>query len=305
MRLLVIWLFLVGTAWADPRIDELCHKYYDNPNGPGGAVAVIVHGKVVHKKCYGKTDKGAPITPTTTMYLASVSKQFTATCVMILADHGKLRLHDEVRQYFPALPASKTRPIRIDDLLTMRAGIKEYNMSDNAMTPKKLIAYYADENLETPTGTHHEYSNGSYVLLGYLVEKISGQSLKAFEQQHIFGPLKMTHTSFLDGDTGDAGITSCLDDMILWEDALRNHPVVSAEMLKLSWTQAHLDNGQAFGYGFGWKVGADSKYVQHNGHWAGTSTYIGLDAASGTSIIILSNVESTAQPLAEAIAALD
>jgi CubicO group peptidase (beta-lactamase class C family) len=281
----------------DPRVDALCREVFTNPKGPGGAVAVLVNGKLVHKKCYGQC------TPDSLFYLASVSKQFTATCIMILAEQGKLGLHKDIRTYLPDFPQyNPQRPVRVDDLLTMRSGLAEYPMDEESMTLKKLTTYYANTHLASPTGSKYEYCNGGYVLLGYIVQKVSGMSMSKFYQQYVFGPLGMKRTKFDDSDTADAGVYSCLNDMLIYEHALRTDPLVGEEMLKQAWSQAELDDGSTIHYGYGWEV--DGNQIYHTGKWDGASTYIGLDA-NGSSIIVLSSLDDTAPALAEAIEGLE
>lgn len=307
----LVLLFMLCTVRAgfgnpvDPRIDEICHKVFTKPDGPGGAVAVIAHGHVVHEQCYGMSpDPKHPgkVTPTTPFYLASVSKQFTATCIMILAEHGKLNLDHDIREYLTEFPQyNAQRPIHVTDLLTMRSGLKEYPMDEPSVTRKKLTAWYGTVKLDAPTGTVYEYNNGGYVLLGFIIEQVSGQSMKNFLQQNVFGPLKMTHTTFGDGDTADAGVYSCLEDMLTYVNALTHSPVVSEKMMKLAWSRAHLDNGETIGYGFGWMVSADQHFIYHTGKWSGASTYVSLDLNTGVAVIVLSSIDDTAPAIGEAI----
>lgn len=129
--------------------------------------------------------------------------------------------------------------------------------------------------------------------------------MKEFLKKNVFGPLKMTGTGFLDGDTADAGVYSCLEDMMIYEHALRHSPLVSAKMMERAWTPALLDDGRTIEYGYGWNVSNENDYVYHTGKWTGASTWLSLDQASGVSIIVLSGIDDTAPPLAEAIEALE
>lgn len=335
--LLALMLVAVNAAHAhtvvDPKIDAICRKFVNNPRGPGAAVAVLKSGKVVHLACYGLADvkKGEPITPTTDFDLASVSKQFTATCIMLLADRGLLKIDDPVRKYLPEFPAfNPKRPIRVVDLLNMDSGLPEYDDASQGWNRATMMKWLATEKLDKPTGTKYVYTNTNYVLLGYIVEAVSHKKMRDFLAASIFVPLGMTHTVFFSDaahppqramgytvkkgkatvsrndvpDTADGNVFSCLTDMIVWERALRRGALVSPQMLKLARTRGRYDNGKAFNYGFGWEISpsdASTSWISHSGAWYGASTYISLDFTDGESIIVLSNVEDLASTIADAI----
>ncbi|GMU56771.1 MAG: hypothetical protein AMXMBFR33_59170 [Candidatus Xenobia bacterium] len=113
----------------------------------------------------------------------------------------------------------------------------------------------------------------------------------------------MTKTAFDDKDTADAGVYTCLDDMLTYVRALRSDPPVSEQLFKRAWSPAELDSGEKMHYGYGWEVSGDQIY--HTGKWEGASTYLGLDLGNGSSIIVLSSIDDSAPPLAEAIENLE
>jgi CubicO group peptidase (beta-lactamase class C family) len=191
------------------RVDGIVNKYI-HPNGPGMAVLVVQDGKVVHQKGYGLADleKKTPITPRTTFELASVSKQFTATAVMLLHDRGRLRFDDDVRKYLPALPAyDPERPIRVRDLLNHTSGLADYlsfkrtpardpDFPTNEEVFRQLVKR---KRLRFPTGSKYEYSNTGYVVLALLVERLGGKSFGTFLKEEVFEPLGMKDTVAFEG----------------------------------------------------------------------------------------------------------
>jgi CubicO group peptidase (beta-lactamase class C family) len=156
-------------------------------------VLVLKDGKVVHKKGYGLADleKEVPITPETTFELASMSKQFTATAIMVLHDQGKLSFDDDVRKFLPGLPVyDPKRPIRIRDLLNHTSGLKDYpyNLATNAEVFKWLVNR---KKLKRPTGNKYDYCNSGYVTLALVVEAASKKSFHTFLRDEVFKPLGM------------------------------------------------------------------------------------------------------------------
>ena len=167
-----------------------------------GNVLVAENGKIVLQKSYGYADFDTKrmLNDSSVFELASVSKQFTATAILLLKDKGKLNLTDSLRQYFPELPYSG---ISIYQMLTHTSGLPDYEEAMNEKWDRSkvafnndMIAFLAKEKLPVlfAPGTKWTYSNTAYALLASIVEKVSGQSFSAFMAQNIFQPLKMNHT---------------------------------------------------------------------------------------------------------------
>ena len=167
-----------------------------------GNVLVAENGKIVLLKSYGYADFDTKrmLNDSSVFELASVSKQFTATAILLLKDKGKLNLTDSLRQYFPELPYSG---ISIYQMLTHTSGLPDYEEAMNEKWDRSkvafnndMIAFLAKEKLPVlfAPGTKWTYSNTAYALLASIVEKVSGQSFSAFMAQNIFQPLKMNHT---------------------------------------------------------------------------------------------------------------
>jgi len=177
-------------------------------NAPGAAVLVVRKGERVFRRGYGVTDLRTlhRIGPETNFRLASFTKQFTATCIMLLARDGKLHYDDPITNFFPDFPAYG-RSITIRNLLNHTSGLPDYEdilMAQYPRTPEDQIPQILDAGVlklleqqgagKFPPGSRWEYSNSGYATLGMIVEKVSGESFGAFLQQRIFAPLTMTHT---------------------------------------------------------------------------------------------------------------
>ncbi|HXH59921.1 MAG TPA: serine hydrolase domain-containing protein, partial [Fimbriimonadaceae bacterium] len=189
-----------------PKLDEV-FKPWDKKDAPGGAVFVSVHGKIVYEKAFGMAnlELDVPNTTSTVFDVGSVSKQFTATCVMLLAEQGKFSIDDEASKYLPEYPVLSDNKITIRQLLDHTSGVRD--ILSLMVFKTKGIAFSnedadktlrAQRSLNFKPGTNWSYSNSNYYLLMKLVEKESGKSLAEFAKEAIFDPLGMNHTLFLD-----------------------------------------------------------------------------------------------------------
>jgi CubicO group peptidase (beta-lactamase class C family) len=189
------------------QIDELFSPW-DSTHTAGCAVAVIHDGHIIYSRGYGMADleHGAPITPRTVFSLASVSKQFTAAAVMLLVEQGKVRLDDDIRKYLPELP-DYARGVRVRHLLHHTSGLRDYfqlralagkSEADAVSSAEVLRLLAGQRGLNFKPGERYAYSNTGYEFLGQIVERASGQSLRAFAAENIFAPLGMSRTQFYD-----------------------------------------------------------------------------------------------------------
>src|SRR5215831_6006600 len=185
-----------------PRMEQIIQSYV--PKQFMGTVLVAEDGKVLLDKGYGfaNLEWQVPNTPTTKFRLGSITKQFTAASVLLLEERGKLKTDDPVKKYMPDAPVAWDK-ITIFHLLTHTSGIPNFTGFPDyatrqlqAMTPQQLVDWFRDKPLEFDPGTKWNYSNSGYVLLGYLIEKISGQSYADFVQQNIFTALGMKDSGY-------------------------------------------------------------------------------------------------------------
>src|SRR5690242_13232765 len=190
---------------SDPaaRMEQIIQSYVADHKFMG-AVLVARDGKMLLDKGYGfaNLEWQVPDTPTTKFRIGSITKQFTAASILLLEERGKLKIDDPVKKYMPDAPAAWDK-VTIFHLLTHTSGIPSFTgFSDfptrqlQDMTPQQLVDWFRDKPLEFEPGTKWNYSNSGYVLLGYLIEKISGQSYAGFVQQNIFTPLGMKDSGY-------------------------------------------------------------------------------------------------------------
>src|SRR5262249_24508562 len=186
-RFVAAFLLLAGTSLAQSvdsaRMDQIAQSYVSNTQFMG-SVLVARGGEVLFSKGYGSANLEwqIPNTPSTKFRLGSITKQFTAASILLLEERGKLKVDDLVKKYMPDAPTAWDK-MTIFHVLTHTAGIPnftsfpDYQASEPfATTPEKLVARFRDKPLEFEPGSRMNYSNSGYILLGYLIERISGQS---------------------------------------------------------------------------------------------------------------------------------
>jgi CubicO group peptidase (beta-lactamase class C family) len=293
---------------------------------PGLALVVIKNGDIVKLNGYGvaSLEHDVPVTPGTVFDLASVTKQFTATAIMRLADEGQLKPDDPIIKYLPSSPR-KWRGITIRHLLTHTAGMSSHfddgyfaALSEKTdVTAAENLRAIAKDPISFRPGERFQYSDAGYFLLGMIIEKASGQSYRDFMAGQFFRPLSMTSTSILDqweivkhraaGYTiydgqiinirhirqeelpSYGGVLSTARDMANWDQALAAGKVVKETTLNQMWTPVRLNNGQSFPYGYGWEIEqmADRRMINHPG-LSGTEYTILPD--DRLTVIVLTNL---------------
>ncbi|MCW4036925.1 MAG: beta-lactamase family protein, partial [Candidatus Bathyarchaeota archaeon] len=189
------------------KIDEIFSEW-DRTDSPGSALAVLKDGEIVYKRGYGMAnlEYGIPITPTTIFHVASVSKQFTAFAVALLAQEGKLSLDDDVRRYVPDLP-DFGETITIRHLIHHISGLRDqwelliaagWRMEDVIKTEDVLELVREQKELNFKPGSEYLYCNTGYTLMALIVERVSGKPFRDFCAERIFQPLAMENTHFHD-----------------------------------------------------------------------------------------------------------
>ena len=335
----IIFIFtLAGLMGGDEKTKEVDKLFatWDKTTSPGAALAIIKDGEIIYKRGYGmaKLEDDLVMTPSKVFDIGSVSKQFTAACVAILALEGKLSLDDDVRQYIPELPIYE-RPITIRHLLHHTSGLRDYNAllslagfrpdSDCPTVEEALEIICRQKRLNHPPGEEYSYTNTGYFLLGQIVERVSGKSLNQFAQERIFQPLGMKNTLFQDNhhqiiknrasgyspegdgfrlemsnwdEVGDGNVYTTVEDLFLWDQAFY-HYKLGRELMDMLHTQGKLNNGQIIDYAFGLVIGTyrGLRTVSHGGSWAGFRASLIRFPDEKFSIICLSNL-STFNPAA-------
>jgi CubicO group peptidase (beta-lactamase class C family) len=325
LRLLPVLVLFGGCATGGGRltdeIDALMREY--DGAVPGAAVLVVREGAPIVRRAWGLADveRSVPVTPATNFRLASVSKQFTAAAILLLAEDGRLGLDDPARKWLPSLPAAADA-VTIRHLLTHASGLVDYE----DVIPASMTAQLQDADvltlLETgkrtyfPPGTSYRYSNSGYALLALVVERASGRSFANFLRERVFGPLGMAGTvahqegistvghrafgySEEKGDwkrtdqsqtsavLGDGGIYSSIDDLAKWDAALYDDRLLDAESRRLAFAPAVQTDDPAIDYGFGWRITGDSLW--HSGETIGFRNVIVRFPDRRLTVVVLTN----------------
>jgi CubicO group peptidase (beta-lactamase class C family) len=343
--------FLVGCATGGGggrshpalAIDALLAEYA-GPAVPGASVIVIENGRVILRRAYGMADleRHVAATPETDYRLASVSKQFTAMAIMLLARDGKVRYDQPVREILPELPAAAER-VTLRHLLNHTSGLPDYEdlIPDSQtvqVSDRDVLALLArKDTLYFPAGSTYRYSNSGYVLLGLIVERVSGVSFPEFLRARIFAPLGMTasvaHVEGVDtvphraygyspagggftrtdqsvtsATLGDGGIYTNVDDLVRWDQALYGETLVDAGTLRLATTPPSLPGGAETQYGFGWFVDTyrNERRWRHTGETSGFRNAIQRFPGRRFTVIVLTNrnggePSSVAERIADAL----
>jgi D-alanyl-D-alanine carboxypeptidase len=310
-------------------IDSLFAATYP-ATGPGAAVVVARDGRVLMRKAYGLADVelGVPMRPEHVFRVGSITKQFTAVGVLMLADEGKLSVDDEITRFFPGYPTHGRR-ITVEHLLTHTSGIRSYTsipewrerMRDD-VTVDELVAAFRDQPMDFAPGESWSYNNSGYVLLGALIEKLSGQTYAEFMRARVFEPLGMRDTRVetqsaviprrvrgyemgegraitnseylsLSHPYAAGALVSTVDDLLRWGQAVQEGRMLKPE----TWRRAHrafgISDGRTAGYGHGWFVGrvAGRPSVEHGGDINGFSSDGVWIPSERLQVYVLSNVE--------------
>ena len=290
-------------------------RHYFSPVGPGAALAVAVEGETPHVECCGLADiqQGIEITPDTVFDLASASKVFTATGIMLLVERGCLELTAPVGNYLPLIEKSEAqRPITIRDLLSHTSGLPDYLESGMYADVDQVSPDYVAGQLpawwrEARPGENHNYCNTNYFVLSKVIESVTGLGFAEFIRSNLVDPfgLRSTFVGAVKDSTriargyrnpgyglplvrpsdefeletlGDGGVLSSLSDLIRWQSLLWNGEVVSKQSLMLMQTPGQLESGEHFEYGFGLQVErreGGHTWCGHGGSWTSTTIMIG------------------------------
>ena len=321
IRLSLLFLFLccclVTTAPAQNGVDPLSKKVdqlfatWDKPESPGAAIAVIKDGVVVYKRGYGSAnlEYNVPITPQTVFHVASVSKQFTAFAITLLASQGKLSLDDDIRKYLNEVP-DFGKKITIRHLIHHTSGLRDQwtllGMAgwrlDDVITKEhimKMVRYQRELNFDP--GAENLYSNTGYTLLAVIVERVSGQSFRDYTEANIFKPLGMTNTHFHDdheeivknraysylpagsggrfkaaplnyANVGATSLFTTSEDLARWVINFEDKKIGGAEVLNQMHQQGVLNSGKQTGYAFGLGIGP-YRGLNTVGHAGGDAAY--------------------------------
>jgi CubicO group peptidase (beta-lactamase class C family) len=331
---------MAQTAVPQQRWIDTIFASFNRKGTPGCAVGVIQKDVLTLARGYGEADirLHRPNTSQTAFYVASLSKQFTAMSVVLLAQDGKLSLDDDIRRWVPEVP--NLGKITIRQLLNHTSGLRDYYTllgitgwrPNELFTEQTLLDLVARQKaLNFQPGDEFLYNNTGYALLGIVVRRASGVSLREFAAARIFKPLGMTHTQFrddhstaIDGEAigylkqaggypvsipqldvvGDGGVFTTVEDLARWDANLDSGQIGGKDGVTLLQTPGRLNDGTVTGYALGLNVGSlnGARMVSHSGSYGGyQSTYLRFPDEH-LSVITLCNVAVPSSRLAEEVA---
>lgn len=320
-------------------MDDLFREAMEQHRIPGAALMVIKDGKEIKSAAYGlaNLELNVPVTTNTVFEIGSITKQFTAACVLLLQQDGRLSVDDKIRKHLLNIPEGWTN-VSIRHLLTHTSGIKSYTGLDgfaltSRLTQAQFIKSIGVHPLEFQPGEVWKYSNTGYNLLGFIVENVSGQTYWQFLRGRILQPLEMNETADrnpaniitnrADGyerinqaafnrdydvtDVFAAGaIVSTVGDLAKWSAALDTDKLLTAKTKEQMWTPHSLTDGNATKYGFGWRIETVEglRNLGHSGSTSGFSASFRRFPDNGLTVILLTNTgEQIATTLARKVVA--
>ncbi|MBS1948143.1 MAG: serine hydrolase [Bacteroidetes bacterium] len=323
--LFIIFSFLKTAGQAPAQeIDELMKAYY-NQNSFNGSLLVAEKGDILLEKGYGLKNARAktPNDPNTVFQIGSITKQFTSAIILQLEEQHKLSLQDKLSKYIPGYPRGDS--MTIENLLTHTSGIYNYTsdtafMNNNATNPVKLdslIALFRGKPLDFRPGEKFSYSNSGYILLGYIIEKVTGKPYFTVVKENIFNPLGMTRSGFdftglknPDKATGyfmltvshavPAGIVdssvsysagamySTVGDLYKWDRALYTDKIIHDSSMQ----KAFMPYKNKYGYGWAIDSSYGKKVVMHQGSIFGFVSFMARIPSDQVCIILLDNKQS-------------
>ncbi len=310
-------------AWCDPA-DDFLRAEMKRQRIPGLSLAVVRHGEVIKLAGYGLANRKLDIaaTPETVYKIASASKQFIASGIMLLVQDGKIRLDDPLTKFLDGAPAAWSG-ITIQHLLTHTAGlIREAPGFDpfKVQSDAEVLRSAYAVPLRFPPGQQWEYSNTGYFGLAEIIRKVTGQPWDEFLADRIFTPLGMQSTrttprtttekigrlaqGYVDNDSlrdappwvalrPSGAFLSTVVDLAKWDKALESGNILAAATRRQMMTPVTLNDGRSYPYGFGWMMTTVAKHrlVHHPGGMPGFRSDIARFVDDGVTIIVLMNLD--------------
>ncbi|GGB15779.1 MULTISPECIES: serine hydrolase domain-containing protein [Mucilaginibacter] len=318
---------------ADKKIDAVMQELH-RTRGFNGNVLVAKKGKIVYEKAIGWADylHRDSLKIGSQFELASVTKTMTSTAILLLMERGKLKLDDDVKKFFPDFPYDG---VTIRLLLTHRSGMMNYVYFIDDIYRKnhlnqrkgltnaeamKMIADYKPTRFNEPN-KRFLYNNSNFMVLGSIIEKVSGMSYAQFMQENVFKPASMAHThvyskavydkipvdvvghdrgqwrysvvqNFLDGPVGDKGIYSTVGDLFLFDRALRAGLLLKPATLDSAYVPRNPMVHGHFNYGYGWRTftAPGEEVIYHTGWWHGFRHIYLRDMKHDITIVLLTNL---------------
>jgi CubicO group peptidase (beta-lactamase class C family) len=308
---------------------------YAKPDSPGCSLAVYRNGTIAYAQGYGMAslELGVPITPQTVFDIGSISKQFTAFSILLLEQRGKLAVEDDIRKFLPEIPDYGKR-ITLHHLMTHTSGMRDYaGLFDLAGVPEQNLTNDQDaldlivrqKALNFAPGEEWDYSNTGFFLLSQVVKRVTGKTLRDFDQENIFTPLGMSSTQIFNDhtqiiphratgyryddeqksfgvemsnfeQTGDGSVQTSVEDLVRWDENFYAAKIGGTDLIRQMQAVGTLNNGEEHGYAAGLMISSyhGQPTVRHGGAWAGYRAELLRFPAQHTSVAVLCNVAQSA-----------
>ncbi len=325
-------LSVASTKKIVAEFDAIFNQAYP-PNSPGATVLIAKDDKIIYRKAFGMANLELKVQmkPENVLQLASITKQFTSVSILMLLEQGKLSLQDQISKFIADYP--RGNEITLHHLLNHTSGIKDYTRIPEFrtktrldVTPEEIISSFKNLPLEFNPNEKYEYSNSGYVLLGYIIEKLSGMSYEDFIQKNIFDKLGMKNSYYgnsykiipnkangyqlYEGNYENAeymsptfpyaagSLMSTVDDMFLWSKAIQNNTLISEKSKRMAFTNHRLTNGNHSNYGYGWFINelAGMTTLEHTGGINGFTTSGIYVPDENCYAIVLTNLDDAKGP---------
>ena len=322
-----------GRESISARVNRLFEKW-DKPDSPGAALSVIQNGSIIYKRGYGcaNLEYDIPITPASIFHVASVSKQFTAFAITVLAHQGNLSLDDEIQKHLPELP-DFGNPITIRHLIHHTSGLRDqwellmmagWRLDDVITRAHILKLACRQKDLNFDPGAEHLYCNTGYTLMAEIVERITGQSFRQWTEANIFKPLKMSSTHFHDdhemivpnrtysyapaedgefrksvlnyANVGATSLFTTVEDLAKWVQNFSDGRIGGKPVIQQMHQRGVLNSRKEIDYAFGLSIGQyrGLKIVGHGGSDAGYRSHLLQFPDQAFAVAVLSNLASFA-----------
>ena len=330
MRKLFV-LLLLALPLAAQDFDKTVTDLLAKSGAPSASVAIVRDGRIVYERAFGnaRLDPAMAATPQMRYSIGSISKQFTAAAILLLAEEGKLALDDKVVRWLPELTRAKDVTIR--QLLSMTSGYQDFWPQDYVMpmmmkpvTPQEILTGWAKIPLDFEPGTKWQYSNTNYVIAGMIAEKVAGMPLLDFLRARVFTPLKMTTVTNTDeaplgdGDpmrylryaagpprvapkegrgwmfaAGELAMTA--HDLALWDISVIDQSVLQPASYRALETETLLNSGVGTHYGLGVNVATTDgrRVISHGGEVSGFTANNQIFPDERAAVIALVNLDAT------------
>jgi len=316
------------------QVDGLVRAEMREQRIPGLGLAVLRDGKVVKARGYGlaNVELDVAVKPETVFQTGSVGKQFAATAVMMLVEEGKVGLDDKLSKYLTGTPEA-WKEVTVRNLLTHTSGIADYTNHEYTKagglinlrgdyTEAELYQKLVQLPLNFETGTKWKYSNTGYVLLGFLIHRVTGEFYGDFLQERIFRPLGMSATRIISerdivpnrasgyelvkgeiknqgwvsatlNTTADGALYTNVVDLGKWDAALYTEKLLKRASFEQMWTPVKLKDGKTHPYGFGWFLNEANgrRLIEHDGAWQGFTMNISRYVDDRLTVIVMTNLD--------------